>query len=104
VKPISMRSWLLLSALLVTSISRAHAQDPQALTPTTPVVLLASGVVPRLIKFSGTLLDEHGQPLKSPVGVTFALYSQPTGGGALWLETQNVETDGKGNYRIVGSE
>jgi len=29
--------------------------------------------VPRLIKFSGILLDHQGQPLKGPVGVTFSL-------------------------------
>jgi hypothetical protein len=32
--------------------------------------------VPRLIKFSGTLLDERGHAVPGPAGVTFALYHQ----------------------------
>jgi trimeric autotransporter adhesin len=60
--------------------------------------------VPRLIKFSGTLLDEQGHPLKGPVGVTFSLYAQQSGGAALWMETQNVELDASGNYTaLLGS-
>jgi len=61
----------------------------------------AASPVPRLIKFSGTLLDEQGRPMKSPVGVTFALYAQQSEGAALWMETQNVETDAKGNYTVL---
>ncbi len=45
-----------------------------------------SPVVPRLIKFSGTLLDQQGEPMKSPAGVTFALYAQQSGGAALWMD------------------
>jgi hypothetical protein len=57
--------------------------------------------IPRLIKYSGTLLDEQGRPMKSPVGVTFSLYAQQSDGAALWMETQNVETDAKGNYTVL---
>ncbi len=32
------------------------------------------------------------------VGITFALYSDQTGGGALWIETQNVTADSNGHY------
>jgi hypothetical protein len=58
-------------------------------------------VVPRLIKFSGTLLDAQQRPLAGPVGVTFALYAQQAGGAALWLETQNVEPDAYGLYTVL---
>jgi len=61
----------------------------------------ASAVVPRLIKFSGTLLDERGNAMKGPVGVTFALYTEQSGGAALWMETQNVEPDSSGNYNVL---
>jgi len=38
------------------------------------------------------------------VGITFALYSEPTGGAALWLETQNVTADNNGHYTaLLGS-
>ena len=61
----------------------------------------AASTVPRLIKFNGTLLDEQARPMKSPVGITFALYAQQSEGAALWTETQNVETDAKGNYTVL---
>jgi hypothetical protein len=57
--------------------------------------------VPRVVQFSGTLTDEENRPLKETVGVTFALYAQQTGGSALWLETQNVTPDEKGNYTVL---
>ena len=57
--------------------------------------------VPRLIKFSGTLLDAQDRPMAGPVGVTFALHAQQTGGAALWIETQNVTPDAHGNYTVL---
>jgi len=57
--------------------------------------------VPRLIKFSGTLLDAQDRPMAGPVGVTFALHAQQTGGAALWIETQNVSPDAHGNYTVL---
>src|SRR5215472_3340548 len=62
---------------------------------------VAAVEVPRLIKFSGTLVDAQERPLAGPVGVTFALYAQQSGGAALWLETQNVKPDGNGNYAVL---
>jgi hypothetical protein len=66
----------------------------------------ANAMVPRLIKFSGTLLDAQGKPVATgPVGVTFALYAEQTGGASLWLETQNVHPDENGYYSVLlGSE
>ena len=61
----------------------------------------ASAVVPQLIKFSGTLLDEQDRPMTGPVGVTFALYAQQTDGAALWIETQNPTPDANGNYTVL---
>jgi hypothetical protein len=34
-------------------------------------------------------------------GITFALYSEPTGGAPLWLETQNVTADSNGRYTAL---
>lgn len=61
----------------------------------------ANAAVPRLIKFSGMLLDEQRRPMAGPVGVTFALYAEQAGGAALWLETQNVHPDTDGNYTVL---
>jgi trimeric autotransporter adhesin len=56
---------------------------------------------PRLVKFSGTLTDVNGSPLSGIVGVTFALYSEQSGGAPLWLETQNVQSDKNGHYTVM---
>ena len=57
----------------------------------------AAAVVPRLVNFSGKAIDQ-GKVLSGVTGATFAIYSEETGGSPLWLETQNVQADSKGNY------
>jgi hypothetical protein len=63
-----------------------------------------ASALPRLVRFGGTVKDLNGNPLAGVVGITFALYSEQTGGAALWLETQNVTADGNGHYvALLGS-
>ncbi len=57
--------------------------------------------VPPLINFSGTLTDTSGKPLTSMIAATFSLYSEQTGGAALWMETQNVTPDSSGHYTVM---
>ena len=57
----------------------------------------AAAIVPRLVNFSGKAIDQ-GKALSGVTGATFAIYSEETGGSPLWLETQNVQADSKGNY------
>jgi len=57
--------------------------------------------VPRLIRFTGALLDSAGHPRSGTVGVTFSVYSQATGGVPLWQETQNVPLDSQGRYAVL---
>jgi len=60
--------------------------------------------LPRLVRFGGTVKDLNGNPRTGVVGITFALYSEQTGGPALWLETQNVTADNNGHYAaLLGS-
>jgi hypothetical protein len=66
-----------------------------------PAPSASAAEVPRLIRFSGTLLDAQDRPMAGPVGVTFALHAQQSGGAALWLETQNVTPDAHGNYTVL---
>jgi len=66
----------------------------QAPAPTTTAV-------PRLVKFSGTLVDHGGKPLSGVIGVTFALYEGEQGGVPLWMETQNVQADAEGRYSVL---
>jgi len=60
--------------------------------------------LPHLIAFSGTVREADGRPVHGIVGVTFCLYKEQDGGAALWMETQNVETDSGGHYKaLLGS-
>jgi hypothetical protein len=61
---------------------------------------VATAPVPNLVSFSGTLTNSAGQPIDSLSGVTFSLYAEEQGGAPLWLETQNVQADSKGNYAV----
>lgn len=61
----------------------------------------SGGVVPSLMKFTGTLSNADGSPLTGTVGVTFQLYKEQTGGAALWMETQNVVADKNGHYSAM---
>jgi hypothetical protein len=57
-------------------------------------------VVPTQIPFSGKAADDNGKTLSGTIGITFAIYSEQSGGPALWLETQNVQADNRGNYTV----
>src|SRR5580704_14116001 len=64
----------------------------------------STGVVPRLVKFAGVVKDDVGHAKTGVVGVTFGIYKDQEGGAPLWLETQNVQADNKGNYTaLLGS-
>ncbi len=80
---------VLFAALLITS-TLATAQSPAATSP-----------VPPMVNFSGTLTDAHSKPLTSVVGVTFSLYKDSEGGAPLWVETQNVQPDRSGHYKVM---
>ena len=60
-----------------------------------------SSALPRLVRFGGVVKDLNGTPLTGVVGVTFALYSEQTGGAPLWLETKNVTADSSGHYTVL---
>jgi hypothetical protein len=60
----------------------------------------AMTVVPHLVNFSGNVIDGQGKPISGIAGVTFAIYKDQYEGAPLWLETQNVAADAKGNYTV----
>jgi trimeric autotransporter adhesin len=90
-------------ALIVVCLFFVPAARTQAQSSRNQNVSAASvTVVPQLIKFSGTLLDAQDRPIAAgPVGVTFALYAEQTGGASLWLETQSVRPDETGYYTVL---
>lgn len=81
-------AWFVLSAI-------AGAQNPCAEGN------VGCSSVPRLIRFTGALVDSSGHPRTGVVGVTFSVYSQATGGAPLWQETQNVPLDQQGRYAVL---
>jgi hypothetical protein len=76
----------------LTGVSLMNAQQP-ASSP-------SSSAVPRLVNFSGKAADAQGKTITGIAGVTFAIYKDQSEGAALWLETQNVLADAKGNYTV----
>jgi hypothetical protein len=84
----------LLVACLGVSIFCAllNAQQPSASA--------SSAVVPRLVNFSGRAADTQGKIITGIAGATFAIYTEEYEGSPLWLETQNIQADAKGNYTV----
>lgn len=60
----------------------------------------AMAVVPQLVNFSGRAVDGTGKSITGTAGVTFSIYKDQYEGSPLWVETQNVQTDAKGNYTV----
>ena len=69
----------------------AAAQQPEA---------APSSVVPPLVSFSGKAVDLQGKPMSGVLGATFSIYKDESEGAPLWMETQNVTADSKGNYTV----
>jgi hypothetical protein len=59
-----------------------------------------SSAVPRSVNFSGKAADAQGKTITGIAGVTCAIYKDQSEGAALWLETQNIQADAKGNYTV----
>ncbi len=87
-------------ALNRTGAAPAMVAEPVA-PDATAAPAAAEAVVPRIIKFSGTLRDLVGKPISGPVDITFSLYSDETGGSPLWFETQTVVADALGRYTVL---
>ncbi len=63
-----------------------------------------AAVVPRLIRFEGTLNDAGGKPISGTVTLIFSLHEFQEGGTSLWVETQEVTVDKQGHYTaLLGS-
>ena len=73
---------------------------PLFLNAQQPAPSATATVVPRLVNFSGTAVNAQGKPLSGTAGITFSIYKDQTDGAPLWMETQNVQADSKGNYSI----
>src|SRR5260370_14526417 len=81
-----------LSIILAISMSCFLAAAQQSATTQ------SSAPVPRLVNFTGKAADAQGKPISGIAGVTLAIYKDQYEGAPLWLETQNIQADAKGNY------
>src|SRR6185369_4530326 len=54
---------------------------------------VAAADVPSNLTEQGRLFDSAGAPLNASVVITFTIYDAPSGGSALWSETQTVMLD-----------
>jgi hypothetical protein len=62
-------------------------------------------VVPPLVNFAGKATDAQGKPITGIAGMTFSIYRDQYEGTPLWMETQNVQPDPRGNYTVqLGAE
>jgi hypothetical protein len=100
-KPTHILIAMLVAFLFLAPALLAQSPDSANQSAASSAQSPSAAEVPRLIKFSGTLLDAQDGPMAGPVGVTFALYSQQTGGAALWMETQNIKPDASGVYTVL---
>src|SRR5580700_11144490 len=89
-----LRIVCLVVAVLTLSFSLPPLTFAQTSTPT-------ASALPRLVRFGGTAKDLNGGPMTGVVGITFALYSEQSGGVPLWLETQNATADSTGHYTVL---
>jgi hypothetical protein len=58
----------------------------------------SSVIVPQLVNYSGVATNAQGKAISGIAGVSFAIYSEQYEGSPLWLETQNVQADSRGNF------
>src|SRR5215470_10558191 len=59
---------------------------------------LAHATPPKTLSYQGFLTSASDTPIDAPVQMTFKLYTLPTGGVALWSETQPSVPVTKGEF------
>jgi hypothetical protein len=52
------------------------------------------------VNFTGKATDAQGKTIAGIAGVTFSIYKDQYEGAPLWMETQNIQADAKGNYTV----
>jgi hypothetical protein len=54
-----------------------------------------------MISYQGKLTDNAGEPLNATVSIKFSIYSQSSGGTALWMETQSSISVSNGIFNVL---
>ena len=84
--------------LLLNGVS-AFAQNPLSVQPA-PSAATAPTVVPALVPFSAIAQRGDGAAISGERTVTFQLFRDETGGEPLWTESQTVDLDETGHYKV----
>jgi len=84
---------LILCCTVILLVSAAMNALQAANSPTTTVV-------PRLVSFSGKAINDQGKTVVGIAGITCSIYKDQYEGAPLWMETQNVNADAKGNFTV----
>ena len=77
-------------AVLLLGVTSAWA-EPAGSSMRSP--LAPASIVPDAISYQGRLLDQSGSPMNGTHAITFRLYTQPSGGSALWTYNTAVPVD-----------
>jgi hypothetical protein len=100
-KPVSRTSGFVLFPWFSLYLLLAHTAVAQTTPPVSAATSATVSALPPFVRFSGTARDLNGSPLTGVVGITFSLWSEQSGGTALWLETQNATADSNGHYTVL---
>ncbi len=84
-------------AILAMSAALSTAYGQTTTNAATPIAATAATVIPSLIRFQGTDLQNAAGAEKT---VTFLIFKEEKGGEALWKETQAISFDSRGKYEV----
>ncbi len=87
----------LMILLATMSLSIAALAQPPTRTADAAQEVVA---VPRLVNFIGKNTDAQGKPVAGIAGATFSIYKDQYDNAPLWMETQNIQANAKGNYTV----
>ena len=67
-------------------------------------VTVLHSAVPKLINFQGKLMGTNDKAATGTKSMAFKIFTQSTGGSAIWSETQNIVLDSFGLYNVLLGE
>ncbi|MBV9303037.1 MAG: hypothetical protein JOY62_09000 [Acidobacteriaceae bacterium] len=86
--------------LLLAGLGRGQgATTTQSITP--PDTAASGTAVPRLIRFSGSVMDSAARAGSRQIYLMFSLYELQEGGSPLWAEAQTAQLDAQGRYTVL---
>jgi hypothetical protein len=91
----------LIPALLPFLIAPLWSQNAAQIGSMATLSAVGNAIVPGVLKFTGNMQRPEGTSPSTPLGVTFAIYANDSGGAPLWAEAQSVVADGQGRFTVL---